>query len=59
MKLKLTFKDPDRYVHGQPGEEIPEEAAALVRKYVEFDEYVTIEFDTEAKTAIVVPLVRP
>ncbi|HWX31175.1 MAG TPA: hypothetical protein VNZ53_27520 [Steroidobacteraceae bacterium] len=56
MKVKMTFKDPDRYVHGQAGEEIPDEAAALVRRYVEFDEYVTIEFDTETKTATVVPL---
>jgi hypothetical protein len=27
-----------------------------LRKFVEYDEYVTIEFDTETKTATVVPV---
>lgn len=32
------------------------DAKKLVETFVQYDEYVTIEFDTEAKTATVVPI---
>lgn len=64
MKLRMTFKDPDhamQFVDGTPAEadefdgvNVPRVARALVRKFVVWDEYVTIEYDTLAGTARVV-----
>ena len=58
MKFTLMFKDPDGVydslvdagVRGEDGEVINEEAKALVDKYVEFEEYIYIEVDTDAGT---------
>lgn len=33
-----------------------EEGYNLAKKFVEYNEYVSVEFDTETKTAIVVPV---
>lgn len=63
MIFTLSFKTPD-VVDGSPAdqtneaysEEQREEAAAVVEKFVRYKEYITIEFNTETKTATVVPL---
>ena len=55
------FKDPDGVydslveagVRTENGEIADEKAKALVDKYVEFDEYIYIEFDTEAGTVTI------
>lgn len=63
MIFTLTFKTND-VVDGSPAdlsneaysEEQREEASALVEKFVRYKEYINIEFNTETKTATVVPL---
>jgi uncharacterized protein YerC len=60
MKVRVTFKTPgvlDDVVSNQ-SEEAIDEALEFVKKYVKYEEYVTIEFDTEAKTATVLPVSR-
>lgn len=57
MKFTVTFKTPDAVFYALqdlPSED-REEAQELTDKFVEFNEYVHIEFDTEAQTAKVVP----
>ena len=62
MKLRLTFKDPDHQVQGLGYDGIWDDvtdigkrkAEKLLKKYVEWDEYITVEFDTDAGTATVV-----
>ena len=59
MKYILTLKDPDHAMQDESGEDIrtlPPTAAAIKRRFVEYDEYVTIELDTETKTARVIPV---
>lgn len=61
MKFKLTFKTPDvtsqiGFFGGFFGEKTRDEVDALIKRWVEYDEYLTVEFDTEAKTCSVVPL---
>ena len=55
MKFTVTFKTPDVLEDLDRLEDISEEERAsadeLVKQYVEYGEYVRIEFDTEAKTA--------
>ena len=58
MKFTVTFKTPDAVQYAL--EELPadadwEQAQAVIDKFVEYNEYVRVEFDTEAKTATVVP----
>ena len=61
MKFRLTFKTND-VVDGSPAdmnneaysETEREIASTLVNKYVKYDEYITIEFDTTNQTANVV-----
>lgn len=58
MRFKATFKTPDVLDYALEyleGEELAE-AKELAEKYVQYGEYVTIEFDTETQTATVVPL---
>lgn len=38
--------------------EVTVQVKAVVEKFVRYDEYVTLEFDTVAGTAIVIPVVR-
>lgn len=61
MKFTLTFKTPD------VTDEINEldadyddilSAKDLADKFVQYDEYVTIQFDTETQTAVVLPVER-
>jgi hypothetical protein len=67
MKFKLTFKTP--YVtdaiddmadadlnDGEEREALVESGKELARKFVEYDEYIVIEFDTEKQTATVLPV---
>lgn len=57
MKFKVTFKTPDAVQYAL--EELPagsdfESAQKVLDKFVEYNEYVRIEFDTETQTATVV-----
>jgi hypothetical protein len=62
VKLTLTFKDPDhactRELDGANVDvwvsKLPARERAAVERFVEWDEYVTIEIDTETRTARVV-----
>lgn len=54
MKIHLTFKTPD--VEDQVTPEDLAVAKPLVDKYLEYGEYITVEFDTETKTCVGVPL---
>jgi len=53
MKFSLTFKHPDalKQITGSVKDE--KEKRKLAEKYVEWGEYVTIDFDTEDGTAVV------
>ena len=61
MKVKLTLKDPDGVYEGlrdagvDPNDP-PAEVERVMRQYVEFSEYVTVEVDTNTGQARVVPL---
>ena len=60
QKFQVTFKDPDCLVTGTGKDidyvdQLPTPARDLTKKFLEFDEYVTIEFDTTEGTAVVVP----
>lgn len=58
MKFTVTFKTPDAvdYAIEDLSEEEREEAKETARKFIEYGEYVRIEFDTETKTATVLPV---
>lgn len=61
MKLRATFKSPDAIFYalkeaGIDPNERPIEVADVIDTFTEFDEYVTIEFNTETGRAIVVPV---
>ncbi len=55
MKFTITFKTPDVLDELDRLEDISEEersfADELVKRYVEYGEYIRVEFDTETKTA--------
>jgi hypothetical protein len=57
MKFTLSFKTPDvlnqlELRSGISGEDL-EEAKALARKFLEYSEYIRVEFDTRTQTAVV------
>ena len=52
MKIILTFKDPD-YISDNGHSVLTEKVKKIISKFVEFDEYIRIEIDTEKKTATV------
>lgn len=58
MKFTATFKTPDaaRYALEDVPIEDFEAASEVVDKFVEFSEYVRIEFDTETQEARVIPV---
>lgn len=61
MKFALTFKTPnvtDRLDELCETEDERNEAKEFASKFVEYDEYVLVEFDTETGTAVVNPLKR-
>ena len=53
MKFEVTFKDPDAVYYDDAGNELEaekrEKAEEFARTWLEYGEYVTIEFDTKAK----------
>lgn len=52
--IRITFKDPDYAIDewdGYSSEDLQNEIA----KWLEWDEYVTIEIDTDANEARVIP----
>ena len=55
MKFTVTFKTPDVLEDLDRLEDISEDERAsaeeLINQYVEYGEYVRIEFDTDSKTA--------
>lgn len=60
MKIQMTFKSPDVVYNslrdaGIDPNEPPIEVEDLLETFIKYDEYVTIEFDTEQGTATVVP----
>lgn len=70
MKFRITFKDPDGVYEDLRGkvnllkaeqkyfdtEAAMEDLVESISPWVEFQEYITIEFDTEEKTAKVIPI---
>ena len=56
MKVRLTFKTPDVTYDAmrEASEEDYDKLERLLMKYVEYDEYLVVEFDTEAQTATVI-----
>lgn len=53
MKVRLSFKTPG--VEDQLTEEEREYYDEVLQKFLRYNEYVTLEFDTETNTAIVIP----
>ncbi len=56
MKFRIQFKDPDCHVTGLGDavefvDQLPEKARDVADSFLEFSEYVTIEFDTSDGTA--------
>ena len=51
MKVQLSFKTPD--VLDQLEDVEKEAASDLIDKYLEYEEYIYIEFDTTKKTVTV------
>lgn len=59
MKFRITFKDANvdvSHVHGTSPQ--AEENKAVWDKFVEYDEYIMIEFDSRTGKARVVPVRR-
>lgn len=56
MKFKVTLKDPDDSEINAITDARKDKVNKALRNWVEYGEYITIEFDTEAGTATVVPL---
>jgi hypothetical protein len=57
MKFTLTFKQPDVFDQlDDLSEEERDSAERLARDYVQYSEYINVEFDTEAGTAKAVKL---
>jgi len=57
-KVIVTFKTPDASedaLREVTDEDEQEEIKAFLKTYIQFNEYVRIEFDTVAKTATVLP----
>lgn len=58
MKFTVTFKTPDvlQYATADATDGEQQDIKRTVAKFVKFDELVTIEFDTQAQTAVVLPI---
>lgn len=58
MKIKLHFKTPDALHYAMEGLTSEEKDAVeqLASKWIEYQEYVTVEIDTEEETCVVVEL---
>lgn len=62
MKFRVTMKNPDA-IHNalhdldlDPNDELPAGIDSLIDKFMKYGEYITVEFDTEDQTAVVVPV---
>ena len=60
-KIQITLKDPDGVwdsvtSYGYDMNGLPDDVSAVVDKFVEYNEYVTIELDTETGEARVLPV---
>ncbi len=61
MKFQITLKDPDgvwsslEEAFGDANN-LPPDAEAVIDEFIEYNEYVTIELDTETGEARVVPV---
>ena len=55
MKFRVTFKTPDALDEavGEIDQKHADKAYDLAQEFVEFGEYITVEFDTTAKTCVV------
>ena len=60
MKIQVTFKTPDAVdyavinaLENEPNADSVEDIKDIISNWVKYDEYVTIEFDTENFTATV------
>jgi hypothetical protein len=53
-KFRVTMKDPD-YSRAESVYD-PPEVREVLDKFIEYDEYITIEFDTETRAARVIPI---
>ncbi len=53
MKIQITFKSPGALdcATANLSKDEKDEAAEVIEKFIKYDEYITIEFDTETKTA--------
>jgi hypothetical protein len=62
MKINLTFKSPDVLSDAIDNKNLTdserEAVEELAENFLEYGEYVTIQLDTKAKTAVVLPVVR-
>lgn len=65
MKFRITFKTPDVAIDsaiqalddsGYCKLDIPAPVSDVISKFIKWDEYVTIELDSETQTARVVPV---
>lgn len=58
MKVRLTFKSPDvvDYAIEDLSEEDKEIAKTVIKKFVKYDEYITVEIDTDLETCDVIPV---
>lgn len=59
MTFTITFKTPDAVqvaLEELPADADWESAQKVIDKFVEYNEYVRIEFDTDKGTATVLPL---
>lgn len=51
MKIVLELKDPDGVYYALNQRNISEQDKEVIRKFVSYSEYVSIEIDTETETA--------
>lgn len=58
MKFTVIMKSPESLHRSLEGlsEEDKEEAEAFAQKYMQYGEYLRVEFDTENATAVVLPV---
>lgn len=55
MKFTLTFKCPDVLDQLEGSEEEIEKMQEFARKYMEYSEYITVEFDPDNNRVVVNP----
>ena len=56
MKVRITFKTPDvldAAIQDLTKEE-QEEVQSVAEKFMDYGDYLTVEFDTKAKTCVVI-----